>query len=209
MTEFKERWSQEETESLLRMRQVLSIPKCAARLGRSEKSVNKRLKRLRDREAGKLRSDPALSWSDEQKRELAQMREVNSAYKIARILKRSQKSVEAMLLVVCGKLSDDERRVRASNHWCGGQERRKRSVSGEQTCVKVRARKAVHSAIHRGVIKKLPCQVCGVKKAEAHHPDHNHYYSVVWLCPKHHKQADKALLNAEAPPPVSGSFPTQ
>lgn len=45
-----------------------------------------------------------------------------------------------------------------------------------------------HQALRAGLVKPLPCWVCG-EKAEAHHPDYSAPLDVVWLCRSHHKQA--------------------
>jgi hypothetical protein len=47
---------------------------------------------------------------------------------------------------------------------------------------------AVGNAIRDGILKKEPCLICG-EKAHAHHPDYGRPLNVVWLCPKHHKEA--------------------
>lgn len=47
---------------------------------------------------------------------------------------------------------------------------------------------AVQYALRTGRIERLPCWICG-EKAEAHHPDYAQPLDVVWLCPRHHKQA--------------------
>lgn len=51
-----------------------------------------------------------------------------------------------------------------------------------------KARIAVHNAVRRGKLKRLPCEVCGVAKVEAHHEDYSRALVVVWLCRKHHKE---------------------
>ena len=55
---------------------------------------------------------------------------------------------------------------------------------------KARAHKAVYRAILAGVIKRLPCAVCGTtKRVHGHHPDYANPLNVIWLCPPHHKKA--------------------
>lgn len=53
-------------------------------------------------------------------------------------------------------------------------------------------RRAVHcilnNAIKSGKVKPQPCIKCG-KKAHAHHSDYDRPLDVIWLCPKHHKEA--------------------
>ena len=54
-------------------------------------------------------------------------------------------------------------------------------------------------AVKTGKIKKKPCEICGEKKSEAHHPDYNKPLSVVWLCDFHHKEEHKKIReNARA-----------
>lgn len=52
--------------------------------------------------------------------------------------------------------------------------------------VKDLARAQVHNSIKRGVLVKLPCEVCGSSKVEAHHCDYLKPLDVMWLCNKHH-----------------------
>lgn len=52
---------------------------------------------------------------------------------------------------------------------------------------KARARVYLNLAISRGKMKKGVCEICGNKKAEAHHEDYNYPLKVEWLCKKHHK----------------------
>lgn len=58
----------------------------------------------------------------------------------------------------------------------------------EFNALKRAAHVIVGNAIRKGIITKLPCFVCG-RKAEAHHPDYDRPLDVIWLCPKHHKEA--------------------
>jgi hypothetical protein len=55
---------------------------------------------------------------------------------------------------------------------------------------KARARTKVARAVRAGKIKRLPCQTCGSLKVEAHHTDYRKPLSVVWLCRKHHMEAE-------------------
>lgn len=61
-----------------------------------------------------------------------------------------------------------------------------------------KARVATHNAVRRGKLVKLPCEVCGAEKSEAHHVDYNKPLDVRWLCRKHHADAHRAERNAEA-----------
>ncbi len=51
-----------------------------------------------------------------------------------------------------------------------------------------RAHYAVSNAVRDGRLIKLPCEVCGIRKVEAHHDDYRRPLAVRWLCFKHHRQ---------------------
>ena len=46
----------------------------------------------------------------------------------------------------------------------------------------------LNNAVRDGKVPRHPCFICG-KKAHAHHPDYDRPLDVIWLCPKHHKEA--------------------
>ncbi len=52
---------------------------------------------------------------------------------------------------------------------------------------KILARKLVNNAIKSGVLKPLPCCICG-KKAQAHHEDYSKPLEVIWFCKQHHEE---------------------
>ena len=54
---------------------------------------------------------------------------------------------------------------------------------------KIKAHKIVEKAIKSGELIPEPCEVCGKKKAHAHHSDYSRPLDVEWLCHLHHKQA--------------------
>ena len=60
--------------------------------------------------------------------------------------------------------------------------------------VKVKARILVAKAVKDGIIKKLPCKICGDKKTTGHHPDYSKPLKVVWLCQPHHQQEHQRLM---------------
>jgi len=51
----------------------------------------------------------------------------------------------------------------------------------------------------RANVTKLPCQVCGDDKSEAHHEDYSRPLDVVWLCHKHHFQVERGVIKLETP----------
>lgn len=53
----------------------------------------------------------------------------------------------------------------------------------------------LNNAIRHGKVKAFPCFVCGAK-AHAHHPDYDRPLDVIWLCPKHHKEAHLIACNS-------------
>lgn len=60
--------------------------------------------------------------------------------------------------------------------------------------IKLRARWMIQTHLRRGKIKRLPCQICGELKAQAHHEDYNKPLDVIWLCAKHHADLHKGVL---------------
>lgn len=50
-----------------------------------------------------------------------------------------------------------------------------------------RAHLAVMRAVRKGVLVRLPCQVCGKTPTHGHHEDYSRPLDVIWLCHKHHK----------------------
>lgn len=51
---------------------------------------------------------------------------------------------------------------------------------------KQKAREEVRKATKKGIISKLPCEVCGEKNTQAHHDDYSKPLQINWLCKKHH-----------------------
>lgn len=46
-------------------------------------------------------------------------------------------------------------------------------------------------SVYKGIIKRKPCEKCGDKKVEGHHPDYSKPLKVIWLCKIHHKAIHK------------------
>lgn len=61
---------------------------------------------------------------------------------------------------------------------------------------KQKARVAVVYAIKMGRLTRLPCEVCGEPKSEAHHGDYRKKLDVRWLCFKHHRELHGQRVNA-------------
>ena len=61
--------------------------------------------------------------------------------------------------------------------------------------VKRRAMRSVANELKAGRMTKGPCEVCGASKVDAHHPDYNEPFVVVWLCRKHHMQLHRVDLD--------------
>ena len=56
------------------------------------------------------------------------------------------------------------------------------------------ARSKLRNAVTSGEVKKYPCEVCGEKKSEGHHPDYEKPLEVRWLCSSHHKQVHLNII---------------
>ncbi len=46
----------------------------------------------------------------------------------------------------------------------------------------------VSTSIRQGKLKSQPCEVCGNKKADAHHEDYSKPLDIKWVCRLHHMQ---------------------
>lgn len=58
---------------------------------------------------------------------------------------------------------------------------------------RIRARAMAQYAVKTGKLVKLPCEICGNKKTEAHHEDYNNPLDVHWMCRKHHLARHKEI----------------
>lgn len=59
--------------------------------------------------------------------------------------------------------------------------------------IKVNARMAVYRSVKKGITIKQPCEKCYSKKVQAHHEDYSKPLEVIWLCHKHHRDADNKI----------------
>ena len=65
----------------------------------------------------------------------------------------------------------------------------------EKNPTKHRAHRVIAREILAGRMRKGIC-FCGDKNTEAHHPDYDKPFDVMWLCRPHHRKADRGeLLN--------------
>ena len=52
----------------------------------------------------------------------------------------------------------------------------------ERNPEKAKARNAVGNAVKTGKLARLPCEVCGSAKSQAHHHDYSRPFDVRWMC---------------------------
>lgn len=99
----------------------------------------------------------------------------------------------------CGKIKE-----RIGQAWCNGcisewsrKNRKKHSELPDRQRIKANARAYVKEYIKRGIVKKLPCSICGSSEnLEAHHEDYSKPLEVIWYCRKHHLQLHEKLKYA-------------
>lgn len=72
---------------------------------------------------------------------------------------------------------------------------------------KERARNKISSLISSGVLKRLPCEVCGTQRAQAHHLDYRRPLHIRWLCFKHHREVHLHVIASNAVDTLQDSRP--
>jgi len=72
--------------------------------------------------------------------------------------------------------------------------------------IKVKAWNAVSNAIRDKKLKRLPCEVCGNEKSQAHHDDYSNPLDVHWLCFKHHREDAHGQTTIEVRPQESAQL---
>lgn len=63
---------------------------------------------------------------------------------------------------------------------------------------KMHARDLVRRAIRDHKLFRLPCEVCGDPKSEAHHEDYKQPFFIKWLCQFHHRAVHGCNVLTEA-----------
>lgn len=58
---------------------------------------------------------------------------------------------------------------------------------------KANAHRLVLLTVKSGELVKLPCEICGNTKSQAHHENYDQPLSVKWLCQKHHSEVHKLM----------------
>ena len=56
------------------------------------------------------------------------------------------------------------------------------------------AGRTLRNAVYRGIVKRLPCEICGEEKVHGHHDDYSKPLEVAWLCNSHHMQLHAGVL---------------
>lgn len=59
-------------------------------------------------------------------------------------------------------------------------------VLTERKIIERKCHNAVRRAVEKGLLIRLPCEVCGATPSEGHHEDYSKPLQVKWLCRKHH-----------------------
>lgn len=57
---------------------------------------------------------------------------------------------------------------------------------GKNRHLKKDCREIVKIAVRGGILKRMPCEVCGEIKTVGHHKDYKNPLDVAWLCNSHH-----------------------
>jgi len=61
------------------------------------------------------------------------------------------------------------------------------------------ARQKANRALKSGKLVAKPCEVCGTtEKVSMHHEDYDRPLDIMWLCHKHHVEADKRKIKRDA-----------
>lgn len=111
----------------------------------------------------------------------------------------ARESCQRYALTTRGKVYKAARNKRYTSAIKGKLARKRRYEQNPEVKFRQQARGAVLYAIHTGKLIKLPCQVCGNPKSEAHHYlgySKEHRLDVVFLCRAHHVIADEEIKSS-------------
>lgn len=86
------------------------------------------------------------------------------------------------------RFQDQERKAQIKRY----QQKRRRSHPE-----KYQANYAVTNAVKAGRLVRLPCEVCGNEKSQAHHENYSKPFTVRWLCFRHHREEHGQVVFVE------------
>ena len=75
------------------------------------------------------------------------------------------------------------------------QHKKKNDAAKKRYPEKYKAHYTFKNTFKRGLIKKMPCEICRSNNVQAHHDDYSKPLEVRWLCVRHHN--DYHLLERE------------
>ena len=96
--------------------------------------------------------------------------------------------------VISGRMSAEWYREYAKKYYSNPKNREARNANAreryhkKENAIKIMARAIVHHRIESGALKRLPCEICGETKTEAHHVDYTKPLLIKWLCRKCHRK---------------------
>lgn len=67
--------------------------------------------------------------------------------------------------------------------------------SDPEHLLKKKAWRKLFNSVKAGKISRLPCEVCGDPKVDAHHADYSKPLEVRWLCRQHHTHLHKGRIS--------------
>lgn len=116
---------------------------------------------------GHLNKCIVCAKNDEEMRRRSKM--LDPEWREKELSRQRKKSAKARLLGTASKTSSSSKKnyIRRNPH-------------------KKKAHEIVQRAIKSGLMRRLPCEVCGKLESQAHHDDYSLPLNVNWLCSKHH-----------------------
>lgn len=108
----------------------------------------------------------------------------------------SLKSGKVTLYCACGELKASRRKIRCEKCDKLVRQEKNRKDSKKyragENAFKDSVRHVTFHAIRKGILKKMPCEVCRTEiDVQAHHDDYTKPFDVRWLCRKHHLEHHK------------------